>query len=106
MQQIATISVKKNFLRVTPLKTDTAPLVYNTMFIDRSTNDSIYSTFINTPTTLKGTRNLTHQDIQTPSHFVNKGIVETLHTTTQQINSLINTTTHNKTITAFSQTTL
>ena len=33
---------------------------------------------------LNGTRNLKQQDIQTPSHFVSEGIVETITTTTQQ----------------------
>ena len=33
---------------------------------------------------LKGTKNLTQQDIQTPSHFVNEDIVETITTTAQQ----------------------
>ena len=32
---------------------------------------------------LNGTRNLKQQDIQTPSHFVGEGIVETIATTTQ-----------------------
>ena len=33
---------------------------------------------------MNGTRNLTQQDIQTPSHFVNEEVVETIVTTTQQ----------------------
>ena len=33
---------------------------------------------------LNGTRNLTQQDIQTPSRFINEEIVETIVTTTQQ----------------------
>ena len=33
---------------------------------------------------LNGTRNLTQQDIQTPSHFTNEETVETIVTTTQQ----------------------
>ena len=33
---------------------------------------------------MNGTRNLTQQDIQTPSHFVNEEIVETIRTTEAQ----------------------
>ena len=33
---------------------------------------------------LNGTRNLTQQNIQTPSHFVNKEVVETIITTEAQ----------------------
>ena len=33
---------------------------------------------------MNGTRNLTQQDIQTPSHFLNEETVETIVTTTQQ----------------------
>ena len=39
---------------------------------------------------MNGTRNLTQQDIQTPSHFINEEIVETIVTTTQQSISPIN----------------
>ena len=38
---------------------------------------------------MNGTRNLTQQDIQTPSRFINEEIVETIITTTQQNISLI-----------------
>ena len=33
---------------------------------------------------MNGTRNLTQQDIQTPSHFINEEVVETIVTATQQ----------------------
>ena len=33
---------------------------------------------------MNGTRKLTQQDIQTPSHFINEEIFETIVTTTQQ----------------------
>ena len=33
---------------------------------------------------LNGTRNLTQQGIQTPSHFINEKLVETIVTTTQR----------------------
>ena len=41
---------------------------------------------------LNGTRSLTQQDIQTPLHFVNEEIVETMPTTTQQSIPPINPT--------------
>ena len=44
-------------------------------------NNSLNSTVIHNEN-LNGTRNLTQQDIQTPSHFINEEIVHT--TTTQQ----------------------
>ena len=56
------------------------------MFTDRTGNNSLSSTFINTQENLNGTKNRTQQDIQTPSHFVNEEIVETMPTTTQQSN--------------------
>ena len=59
---IATISLQRDYIRVTPLTTDTTPLNYNTIFSDRTINKSLYSTFINTEETLNGTRNLTKQD--------------------------------------------
>ena len=40
---------------------------------------------------LNGTRNLTQQDIQTPSHFVSEELVETITTTAQQNTSPIKT---------------
>ena len=57
------------------------------------------STLIIKQETLNETRNLTQQDIQTPSHFINEEIVETLATTTLQSISPIHptlTTPHNK----------
>ena len=63
------------------------------MFTDRTGNKSLLnSTFINTQKSLNGTKNLTQQDIQTPSHFVNEEIVETMPTTTQQSISCIHLT--------------
>ena len=41
------------------------------------------STFINNDS-LNGTRDLTQQDVQTPSHFVNEQIVETITSTEAQ----------------------
>ena len=41
------------------------------MFNDRKGNDSLNSSFKNTPETFSGARNLTKQDIQIPSIFYN-----------------------------------
>ena len=54
------------------------------MLNDRTGNNSLNLTFINTQETLKGIRNLKLQDIQNLSHFVIEEIVETIPTTTQQ----------------------
>ena len=56
---------------------------YNSFLPDRRQNNSLNSTFVQQEN-LNGTRNLTQQDIQTPSHFINEEIVETIVTTTQQ----------------------
>ena len=42
------------------------------MFIDGTGTNNLKSTFINPQETLNGTRNLTQQNIQTPSNFVKK----------------------------------
>ena len=57
---------------------------------------------------LNGLRNLTQQDIQTPSHFINEEIVQTTATTTQQSISPIhpNLTTPRNTNTSLTQVTL
>ena len=77
------------------------------MFNERTSNNSLSSTIVNKQETLNGTTNQTQQ--ATPSLFVNKEIVETLPTTTQQsispIHPTVNTT-HNKNINSFSPTTL
>ena len=67
------------------------------------------SFFINTQEILNGTRNLTQQDIKTPSRFLKEEIVEKLPTTTQKNISPISatlTTPPNKHNTPFPQTTL
>ena len=46
-------------------------------------NNILISTVIHNEN-LNGTQNLTQQDIQTPSHFINEEIVHTTITTTQQ----------------------
>ena len=42
------------------------------MFTDRTGNNSLNSTFINTQENLNGTRNLTQQDNQTPLYLLLK----------------------------------
>ena len=56
-------------------------------------NNSLNSTVIHNEN-LNGTRNLTQQDIQTPSHFINEEIV---HTTTTQQSICTNTSKLNNT---------
>ena len=85
------------------------PLNNNARFTDKTGNNSSNSTFINTQENLSGTRNLTQKDIQTPSHFVNEEILETLLTTIQKKNiSPIHPTITTPQIknTAFPQTTI
>ena len=92
----ATVSVHKDYLKVTPLTTDTTPSNYNTLFNDRASNNSLNSTFMSTQETLNGTRSLTHQEIQTRSHFMNDELVEiTPKTTTEHFSYSPNT--HNTT---------
>ena len=57
-------------------------LNYNSFLPDRQNNSS-KSTIIQQEN-LNGNSNLTQQDIQTSSHFINEEIVETIVTTTQQ----------------------
>ena len=79
-QAISTISYIRDYVRVIPLTIDATPLNYNTFLPDMQ-NNTLNSTVIHNEN-LNGTRNLTQQDIQTPSHFINEEIVHT--TTTQQ----------------------
>ena len=62
---------------------DATPLNYNSFLPDRRQYNSSNSTLVQQEN-LNGTRNLTQQDIQTPSHFINEEKVETIVTTTQQ----------------------
>ena len=66
---VATVSVHKNYLRVTILTTDATPLKHNKLFNDRTGKNSLNSTFINTQETLNRTRNFAQQDVPTPSHM-------------------------------------
>ena len=81
-QAIDTISLHPDYVRIIPLTIDATPLNYNTFSPDTQ-NNSLNSTVIHHEN-LNGTRNLTQQDIQTPSHFINEEIVHTTVTTTQQ----------------------
>ena len=82
-QAISTISIHKDYVRVYPLTIDATPLNYNSFFPERAGNNSLNSTFIN-QANLNGTRNLTQQDKQTPSHFVNEEKGEAITTTEAQ----------------------
>ena len=82
-QAIGTISIHKDYVKVFPLTIDATLLNYNSFLPDRRQNNSLNST-LGQHENLNGTRNLTKQDIQTPSHFINQEVVETIVTTTQQ----------------------
>ena len=69
-------------MKVFPLTIDATPLNYNS-FLPDGQNNSLNSTVIHQEN-LKGIRNPTQQDHQTPSHVKNEEIVETIVTTTQQ----------------------
>ena len=105
-QAISTISFHRDYVKVIPLTIDTTPLNYNT-FLPDTQNNSLNSTIIHNEN-LNGTRNLTQQDIQTPSHFINDEIVQTTATTTQQSISPIhpNLTTPKNTNTSLTQVNL
>ena len=105
-QAISTISFHREYVEVIPSNIDATPLNYNT-FLPDTRNKSLNSTVIHNES-LNGTRNLTQQDIQTPSHFINEEIVQTTATTTQQSISPIhpNLTTPRNTNTLLTQVTL
>ena len=90
-QAISTIFINKDSVKIYPLTIDATLLNYNSFLLDRLGNNSLNSTLIQQEN-LYGTRNLTQQDIQTPSHVANEEIVETVTTTTQQSISLNLTT--------------
>ena len=105
-QAISTISFHRDYVKVIPLAIDATPLNYNT-FLPDTRNNSLKSTVIHNEY-LNGARNLTQQDIQTPSHFINEEVVQTTVTTTQQSFSPIrrNLTTPKNTNTLLPQITL
>ena len=79
-QAISTISFHRDYVKVIPLTIDATPFNYNTYLPD-TRNNSLNSTVIHNEN-LNGTRNLTQQDIQTPSHLINEEVVQTTVTTT------------------------
>ena len=81
-QAISTISFHSDYVRVIPLTIDATPLNYKT-FLPDTRNNSLNSTVIHNEN-LNGTKNLTQQEIQTPSHFINEEIVQTTATTAQK----------------------
>ena len=105
-QAISTISFHRDSVKIVPLIIDATPLNYNTLLPD-TRNNILNSTVIHNEN-LNGTRNLTQQDIQTPSHFINEEIVQTIATTTQQSISPIHPklTTPRNTNTSLTQVTL
>ena len=82
-QAVSTISINKDYVRLYPLTADATSLNYNSFFPERTANNSLNSKYIKNDN-LNGTRNLTHQNIQTPSRSVNEEIVETITTTEAQ----------------------
>ena len=80
-QAINLISIHKDYVKEFPLTIDATPLNYNSFLPNKRQNKSLNSTFLQQEN-LNGTRSLTQQDIQTPSHFINEEIVETIVTTT------------------------
>ena len=82
-QAVRTIFINKDYVKVYPLTVDATPLNYNSFTLDRLGNNSLKSTLIQQEN-LNENGNFTQQDIQTPSHFANEEIVETVATTTQQ----------------------
>ena len=90
-QAISTISMNKDSVKIYPLTIDATLFNYNSFLLNRLGNNSLNSTLIQHEN-FYGTRNLTQQEIQTPSHVANEEIVETVTTTTQQNISLNLTT--------------
>ena len=104
-QAISTISYHRDYVKVIPLTIDATPSNYNTFLTDTRSN-SLNSTVIHKEN-LNGTRNLTQQGIQTPSHFINEEIVQTTTTTQQSISPIhSNLTTPRNTNTSLAQVTL
>ena len=82
-QAISTTAIHKDYVKVFRFSIEATPLNYNSFFPDRRENNSLNSILVQQEN-LNGTKNLTQQDIQTPSHFINEETVETIVTTTQQ----------------------
>ena len=104
-QAIRTIFYHRDYVKVVPLTIDATPLNYNT-FLPDTRNNSLNSTVIHNEN-FNGTRNLTQQDIQKPSHFINEEIVQTTTTTQQSISPIHpNLTTPRNTNTSLAHVTL
>ena len=104
-QAISTISYHRDYVKVIPLTINATPLNYNT-FLPDTRNNSLNSTVIHNEN-LNGNKNLTQQDIQTPSHFINEEVVQTTTTTQQNISpEHPNLTTPRNTNTSLAQVTL
>ena len=86
IQAISTISYHRDYVKLIPLAIDATPLNHKT-FLPDTRNNSLNLTVLHNEN-LKGTRNLTQQDIQTPSHFINEEIVQTTTTTQQSISPI------------------
>ena len=67
-QAISTITIHKDYVKVIPLTIDATSLNNNSFLPDRRQNNSLNSTLVQQEN-LNGTRNLTQQDIQRPSHL-------------------------------------
>ena len=70
-------------MKIYPLTIDATTSNYNSFLPDGIGKNSLNSTIIQQEN-LNGNRNLTQQDVQTPLHFTNEEVVETVTTTTQQ----------------------
>ena len=81
-QRAKSIFTNEDYVKVIPLTIDATPLNYKT-FLPDTQNNSLNLTVIHHEN-LNGTRNLTQQDIQTPSQFINEEVVQKTVTTTQQ----------------------
>ena len=104
-QAKSTISYHRDYVKVVPITIDATRLNYNT-FLPDTQNNSLNSTVIHNEN-LNGTRNLTQQDIQTPSHFINEEIVQTTTITQQSISPIHpNLTKPRNTNTSLAQVTL
>ena len=56
-ETITTVSINRDYVRITPLTIDATPINYNSVFTDRAGNNSLISSFINQDN-LNGTKTL------------------------------------------------
>ena len=57
-QANTTVSIIRDYIRITPLTIDATPLNYNSLFTDRTRKNSLYSAFINKQQNLNGKKTL------------------------------------------------